>query len=125
MKLDEFKPGVWRKGYEYQYFLPEPINHEFIINDSKTQELLERASIKLGELNAFARLVPDIDLFIRPYVMKEAVNASVKTILPCIGRKPGWRRHSLPSARTRAPSPAAIFIQSKFLYTTFIFALMP
>ncbi len=75
MKLDEFKPGVWRKGYEYQYFLPEPINHEFIINDSKTQELLERASIKLGELNAFARLVPDIDLFIRPYVMKEAVTS--------------------------------------------------
>ncbi len=76
MKLDEFKAGVWRKGYEYKYFLPEPINHEFVINDSKTQELLERASIKLGELNSFAKFVPDIDLFIRSYVMKEAVTSS-------------------------------------------------
>lgn len=59
MKLDEFKPGVWRKGYEYQYFLPEPINHEFIINDSKTQELLERASIKLGD-HAGAKQIGDV-----------------------------------------------------------------
>ncbi len=76
MKLDEFKAGLWRKGYEYKYFLPEPINHEFVINDSKTQELLESAAIKLGELNSFARFVPDIDLFIRSYVMKEAVTSS-------------------------------------------------
>ena len=76
MLLTEFKAGSWRKGFEYKYFLPESIDHEFIINDSKSQELLEKASIKLGELNSFAKLVPEIDLFIRSYVMKEAVTSS-------------------------------------------------
>ncbi|MFI5123822.1 MAG: Fic/DOC family N-terminal domain-containing protein [Chitinophagales bacterium] len=35
--------------------------------------MLEQASIKLGELNSFARLVPNIDLFIQLHVTKEAV----------------------------------------------------
>ena len=76
MKLDEFKSGTWQQGYKYQYFLPEKINHEFILADSKTQNLLERASQKLGELNSFARFVPDIEMFIKSYVTKEAVTSS-------------------------------------------------
>jgi len=76
MNINEFKAGIYREGYKYQYFLPEQINHEFILSDSRTQELLERASLKLGELNSFARLVPDIDMFITSYVMKEAVTSS-------------------------------------------------
>jgi Fic family protein len=38
--------------------------------------LLEKAAIKLGELNSFARLVPNIDLFIQLHVTKEAVVSS-------------------------------------------------
>lgn len=38
--------------------------------------LLEKASIKLGELNSFARLVPNIDIFIQLHVTKEAVVSS-------------------------------------------------
>lgn len=37
---------------------------------------LEKASIKLGELNSYAKLVPNIDLFIQLHVNKEAVISS-------------------------------------------------
>ena len=38
--------------------------------------LLERVSIQLGELNAYAHLVPNINLFIELHVTKEAVVSS-------------------------------------------------
>lgn len=34
---------------------------------------MEKASLKLGELNSFSRFVPDIDIFISMHVLKEAV----------------------------------------------------
>lgn len=39
-------------------------------------ELIERAAIKLGELNSFSRFVPNTDLFIKIHVTKEAVLSS-------------------------------------------------
>lgn len=38
--------------------------------------MLEKASLKLGELNSIARIVPDIDLFIQMHVNKESVISS-------------------------------------------------
>ena len=38
--------------------------------------MLEQAAIKLGELNSFSKLVPNIDLFIQLHVTKEAVVSS-------------------------------------------------
>ena len=64
------------KGDGYQYFMPEPINHDWIWSDPKLNLILEKASIRLGELNSFARLVPNIDLFIQLHVTKEAVVSS-------------------------------------------------
>ena len=37
---------------------------------------MEKASLKLGELNSFSRFVPDIDIFISMHVLKEAVVSS-------------------------------------------------
>lgn len=76
MDIKNFKAGTYRKGYEYQYFLPEKINHVFVWTDEAINELLERASLKLGELNSFSRLVPDTDMFIRMHTFKEAVESS-------------------------------------------------
>ena len=59
MDIGEFKAGYRRKGNNYQYFLPEKINHEFVWSDATISGLLEKASLKLGELNSFARFVPD------------------------------------------------------------------
>lgn len=76
MDIKEFKAGSYKKGYEYQHFLPEKINHSFFWTDSVINELLETASLKLGELNSFSRFVPDTDMFIILHIFKEAVVSS-------------------------------------------------
>lgn len=76
MDISEYKAGIWRQGNRYQYFLPEKINHPFVWTDESINELLERASLKLGELNSFSRFVPDPDMFIKMHVVKEAVTSS-------------------------------------------------
>ncbi|MDT8429880.1 MAG: Fic family protein, partial [Pseudomonadales bacterium] len=74
--LDTYKPGELKKGYQYNYFLPSIINDDWEWTSPAINQLLEKAAVKLGELNAFSRLVPDIDLFIRLHVTNEAVLSS-------------------------------------------------
>lgn len=76
MNIKDFKAGTWQKGKKYRYFLPEKINHTFVWTDETINELLEKASLKLGELNSFSRFVPDTDMFIIMHVFKEAVISS-------------------------------------------------
>ncbi len=76
MNIDEFNAGIWQRGHQYQYFFPEMINHTFVWTDESINELLEKASLKLGELNTFSRFVPDTDMFIIMHIFKEAVVSS-------------------------------------------------
>lgn len=76
MNLTDYKAGRYEQRYEYKAFLPEPICHEWIIADPELMDLLGRADRAMGELNAFAQLIPDIDFFIRMYVAKEASQSS-------------------------------------------------
>lgn len=61
---------------EYTYFLPELLPATFVPSDPKLSRLLEEATHSLGELNAYARFVPDIDYFIRMHETKEATASS-------------------------------------------------
>jgi Fic family protein len=56
--------------------LPNTINDQWVWEDQGINNLLEKAAIKLGELNSFSKLVPNIDLFIQLHVIKEAVISS-------------------------------------------------
>ncbi|MGE3802246.1 MAG: Fic family protein [Candidatus Kapaibacterium sp.] len=76
MKLSQYKAGTWLKQDHYQAFLPEKINHPWVWEDPRINMLLEEATQALGELNAFSLFVPDIDLFIRMHVVKEAAESS-------------------------------------------------
>ncbi|REL24832.1 Fic family protein [Rhodohalobacter sp. SW132] len=76
MDIETFKWGSWRQGNEYKYYLPEKINQPWKWDNSDINILLEEASMKLGELNSYARLVPNIDLFIQLHVTTEAVISS-------------------------------------------------
>jgi len=76
MDIKDFNAGSYKTGYEYRYFLPEKINHSYSWSDEAINELLEKASLKLGELNAFSRFVPDTDMFILMHIFKEAVVSS-------------------------------------------------
>ena len=74
--IEKFNAGHYEKGIAYKYFVPHLINVQWQWSDPTLNTLLERASIKLGELNSFARLVPNIELFIHLHVTKEAVVSS-------------------------------------------------
>lgn len=76
IELEKYKAGHFEKGYNYQYFVPSPINDQWVWKDAVINQLIEKAAVKLGELNSFARLVPNIDLFIQLHVAKEAVVSS-------------------------------------------------
>lgn len=76
MNIKEFFAGVYRQQYKYKSFLPNPINIDWQLSDDALINLLSEADIKLGELNAFSQLVPDIDFFIRMHVSKEATTSS-------------------------------------------------
>lgn len=75
-EIEKFNAGRYESGYGYKYFIPETINNQWCWKDPSINKLLEKASIKLGELNSFSRLVPNIDLFIQLHVVKEAVVSS-------------------------------------------------
>ena len=76
MNLSDFKSGGYEKQIEYKSFLPTPVNHPWLIADPALLQLLGQADRALGELNAFAQLIPDIDFFIKMYVAKEATQSS-------------------------------------------------
>jgi len=76
MDLEGYRAGRYETQLEYKSFVPEPIHHEWIIADPEILQLLGEADRALGELNAFAQLIPDIDFFIRAYVAKEATQSS-------------------------------------------------
>jgi len=76
MKLEEFKSGTYTQEYEYKAFLPNDINSNWIWEDSKINILLDEANRKLGEINAFSYLIPNIDMFIKMHIVKEANTSS-------------------------------------------------
>lgn len=81
MTSSDYSAGTYRKahpstGREYTYFLPEHVPTHLTLTDPKLGRLLEEATHSLGELNAYARYVPDIEYFIRMHETKEATASS-------------------------------------------------
>lgn len=77
IQLEKYTSGHFEKGPGgYSYFVPAEINRQWNWTNPEINSLLEKAAIKLGELNSYARLVPNIDLFIQLHVTKEAVVSS-------------------------------------------------
>ncbi len=76
MKFEKFVSGNWVKQYQYKSFQPALINQEWSWEDPRMNVLLEKATRALGELNAFTLIVPDVDLFIRMHIIKEANTSS-------------------------------------------------
>ena len=76
MKLEDFKAGKYIDQFQYKSFLPEKIDHEWIIASPEINSLLSEANRLIGELNAFSQLIPDVDYFIKMHITKEATTSS-------------------------------------------------
>ena len=77
MNIKEFKAGVWtQQPTGYRSFMPVEINHTFVWSDAELNVLLEKATLRLGELNSYSQFVPNIGMFIRMHVVKEATVSS-------------------------------------------------
>lgn len=76
MNIKDYKAGTFTKQHGYRSFLPNPIEKEWRIDNPQINILLEEANYKLGQLNAFATFVPDVDVFIRMHIVKEATQSS-------------------------------------------------
>ncbi|MEO7045570.1 MAG: Fic family protein [Ferruginibacter sp.] len=76
LNISAFNSGSFRQQTGYKSFVPEAINRQWNIDIPELSQLLSEADRKLGELNAFGELVPDIDFFIKMHITKEATNSS-------------------------------------------------
>lgn len=77
MQLEEFKAGTGiQQPAAYKAFIPNAINKAYTWAIPDINTLLEKATLQLGALNSFSQFVPDIDLFIRMHVVKEATVSS-------------------------------------------------
>lgn len=76
MQFEQFKSGQWLQQYQYKSFSPITINQTWTWLDPSVNTLLEQASRALAELNTLSLMVPDVDLFIRMHITKEANTSS-------------------------------------------------
>ena len=76
MKIEDFVAGKFVKCYQYDCFVPEFINHDWTWDSKNLTMQLERSVKALAALDACAQFVPDIDLFIRMHIVREASASS-------------------------------------------------
>ncbi len=76
MKIENFLSGKYLQQFEYKSFSPAKINNTWTWEDGKINSLLAKANRKLGALDAFSLYIPDIDIYIKMHIVREATKSS-------------------------------------------------
>jgi Fic family protein len=76
MTISSFISGKLVQRLKYKSFEPTLIDTKWHLDNDIIAILLSQADQKLGELNAFSQLIPDVDFFIKMHVLKEGTKSS-------------------------------------------------
>lgn len=74
--MKHFQSGRLVQQAHYKSFQPNPINRAWVVDDMALLQLLGQADRELGRLDMYSEYIPNIDLFIRMHVLKEATQSS-------------------------------------------------
>ncbi|MHB1183723.1 MAG: Fic family protein [Desulfobulbia bacterium] len=74
--MKTFQSGHYVQQDHYQSFQPNPINRAWVLDNMALVQLLGQADRELGRLDMYSDYIPNIDLFIRMHVLKEATQSS-------------------------------------------------
>ncbi len=75
--MKKFTAGEYKQQQEYKSFTPSFVNCHFAWGNPQIDLLIARAMQLLGELNAYAELIPDVDFFMQMKVAKEARDSNL------------------------------------------------
>ena len=75
--MKNFTAGTYRQQQKYRSFTPSFVNRHFAWENPQINVLLEQARGLLGELNAYAELIPDVDFSIPMSIAKEAIDSNL------------------------------------------------
>lgn len=74
--MKKFQSGRTIQQEHYKSFQPNPINRAWVLDNMELIQLLGQADRELGRLDMYSEYIPNIDLFIRMHVLKEATQSS-------------------------------------------------
>lgn len=74
--MKSFHAGRYIVQGGYSSFHPQPVNRAWHLDDMEIVHLLSRADREVGRLDMYSEYVPDIDMFIRMHVIKEATQST-------------------------------------------------
>lgn len=74
--MKKFQSGHYVQQGHYKSFQPSMINRAWTLDDMALIQLLGQADRELGRLDMYSEYIPNLDLFIRMHVLKEATQSS-------------------------------------------------
>jgi Fic family protein len=74
--MKKFQAGRYVQQGFYKSFQPNPINRVWVLDNMELIQLLGQADRELGRLDMYSEYIPNIDLFIRMHVLKEATQSN-------------------------------------------------
>lgn len=74
--MKHFIAGNYISQGSYKSFQPEKINRQWNIENIELINLLSKADRQLGRLDMYSEYIPNINLFIRMHIVKEATHSS-------------------------------------------------
>ncbi|MCK4530261.1 MAG: Fic family protein [Candidatus Marinimicrobia bacterium] len=74
--MKQFRSGNYQDQGYHKSFQPSMISRNWILDDMNIIQLLSRADRELGRLDMYSEYIPNIDLYIRLHVAKEATLSS-------------------------------------------------